>query len=490
MPKKQFLTEPKKRSKHAPQTPSTADEYLAAGVDFEDAGEKWRGGDAVKSTRFFVRAMDCYGEALKKFPTSFDLAHNKARLQYELTQHPKLLAQLPGSLLDLLQTALESSRNALSLKQDNPDVLFNTAQVLTSIVEAISDSRGISIDPLPLLEESLELFQRCLTLQEFQHTESLTQEESLSQEFPDSDNENGGVSIQDATSTSSEPPQDDRWATVLEPITNDTLLDTLLAQLETLTTLCGLINADSGRGLAWIEEYASSLLTTKLPAYLSGTDRNPEAGLTRANFMAAAAEANFRFQRIDVATYSRAIDEAYSPLDLQDNPEGLANKAEAFISYNSSLRLYHYPEEEGMKKVLQSRWQALTTALNALTAASKLPSADNLPKIHLARGDTELSRFQLGQPPNNLESAAKNGSVLVRNAEKFYRGAKALAASAGAAKEGEEAEIKESLAVALAGDAQRLKEAIKLLQSTKAVLEDAIDDGLVSVEQLVGMGIT
>lgn len=117
---------------------------------------------------------------------------------------------------------------------------------------------------------------------------------------------------QDASSTSSEPPQDDRWATILEPVTNDTLLDTLLAQLETLTALCGLINTDAGKGLAWVEEYASSLLTTKLPAYLSGTDRESEAGLTRANFMAAAADANFRFQRIDIGTYSRAIEEAYS----------------------------------------------------------------------------------------------------------------------------------------------------------------------------------
>ncbi|RKF55702.1 hypothetical protein OnM2_087041 [Erysiphe neolycopersici] len=50
MPKpKVFLKEvKKKKSKHTPTTPSTADEYLAAAVNFEEAGEKWRGGDAVK----------------------------------------------------------------------------------------------------------------------------------------------------------------------------------------------------------------------------------------------------------------------------------------------------------------------------------------------------------------------------------------------------------------------------------------------------------
>lgn len=51
MPKpKRFLHDaaPKKKSKQ-PQPPATADEYLAAGVDFEEAGEKWRGGDAAKA---------------------------------------------------------------------------------------------------------------------------------------------------------------------------------------------------------------------------------------------------------------------------------------------------------------------------------------------------------------------------------------------------------------------------------------------------------
>ena len=38
----------------------------------------WSHSDVLhQSTRFFVRAIDCYDEALKKFPTSFDLAYNK-----------------------------------------------------------------------------------------------------------------------------------------------------------------------------------------------------------------------------------------------------------------------------------------------------------------------------------------------------------------------------------------------------------------------------
>ena len=48
-----------------------------AGVDHEEAGEKWRAGDAAKSLRFFVRAIDTYDEGLQRFPEAFDLAYNK-----------------------------------------------------------------------------------------------------------------------------------------------------------------------------------------------------------------------------------------------------------------------------------------------------------------------------------------------------------------------------------------------------------------------------
>ncbi|RAL60714.1 hypothetical protein DID88_009820 [Monilinia fructigena] len=301
-----------KKSKNSPQIPATADEYLAAGVDFEEAGEKWRGGDAVKSTRFFIRAVNNYEEALKKFPNSFDLAYNKARVLYELTQYPKLAAQLPGALLDHLTTALEASRYALGLKQDNADILFNTAQVLTN---------------------------------------------------PDPDPEEGRVLLSDA---SSQPPQDDRWATIVEPVTLDTLLDTLIAQLQTLATLCGLVNVDAGRGLAWIEEYSTPLIGQKLQDYLQGTtDREQEAGLAKSNFIAALADANFRVQRIDLGTYERVLNDAYSSLDLDDHPEGLCDKAEAFISYNASLRLNYDAAQS--PDVSASRWKVLSAALDHLT---------------------------------------------------------------------------------------------------------------------------
>lgn len=51
--------------------------FSLAGVNFEESGEKWRAGDAAKSLRFFVRAIETYDAGLKNFPKSFDLAYNK-----------------------------------------------------------------------------------------------------------------------------------------------------------------------------------------------------------------------------------------------------------------------------------------------------------------------------------------------------------------------------------------------------------------------------
>lgn len=47
------------------------------GVEHEEAGEKWRGGDAAKSLRFFMRAINTYDDGLRKHPGAFDLAYNK-----------------------------------------------------------------------------------------------------------------------------------------------------------------------------------------------------------------------------------------------------------------------------------------------------------------------------------------------------------------------------------------------------------------------------
>jgi hypothetical protein len=407
------------------------------------------------------------------------------------------------------------------------NVLSNTAQVLTSLVEALSEDRSGSVskeDGLRLLEEAIELFQRCLTLQEFHYAESQAQEEDAAQtpqppelEIPDSEASSSlstsgyatGPSHATAPSTvpseasgslTTQPAEEERWATIVEPVTNDTLLDTVLAQLETLTLLCELVTADEGRGLAWIEEYSTGLLTTKLPAYIAGTDREEEAALTRANFIAALANANFRCQRMDASTYQRALDEAFAKLDLEHDPEGLCDKAEALIAFSSALGT-HLPDPQAAAAL---RWTALTTALDALTSASKQPTAQNLAAIHLLRGDVELLRHQLSQPPSAFPSAIKSAAVLLKNAGTYYRGAENYAIASKTRHEEDVEELKEAvvkgaLVEALAGERGKLRELIdggrgvegdgEKAAEVQRILEEAVEGGLVGIESLVREGI-
>ncbi|KAL1999550.1 hypothetical protein VTN02DRAFT_4361 [Thermoascus thermophilus] len=90
MPKpKTLLKETKGKKKAKQQEPETADEFLAAGVEQEEGGEKWRAGDAAKAMRFFMRAIDIYDTGLRRFPASFDLAYNKRSTLTETTLQSK-----------------------------------------------------------------------------------------------------------------------------------------------------------------------------------------------------------------------------------------------------------------------------------------------------------------------------------------------------------------------------------------------------------------
>ncbi|KAK2873227.1 hypothetical protein FQN49_002514, partial [Arthroderma sp. PD_2] len=357
MPKpKTLLREAKAKKKRKQVAPESADEFLAEGVDLEEAGEKWRAGDPVKSMRFFMRAIEMYDTGLHRFPTSFDLAYNKARVQYEITQHPKLVTQLPGPILDILRIALTSHREALKKEQDNVDILFNTAQVLTSVAEAITEGKRAgeeqTEEALRNLTEALELFQRCLVLQELKFTEYEEQlqmmkdggpEHQLQQELQE---QNSGGEPRSATGSGSGSgpgsTEAEEWAAVIEPVTKNTLIDTAIAQLEALATLCGLLTSDPGSSLAWVEEYSSDLLREKIAAYVQGTDRANEVAIARAKFLSILLEVTYRSGRIDLDTYKHELDSAFSNgVDVSQVPAGLCNQAEALVGFNSAIADFH-----------------------------------------------------------------------------------------------------------------------------------------------------
>ncbi|KAM5472810.1 hypothetical protein MauCBS54593_002522 [Microsporum audouinii] len=498
MPKpKTLLREAKTKKKRKQVAPESADEFLAEGVDLEEAGEKWRAGDSVKSMRFFMRAIETYDTGLQRYPASFDLAYNKARVQYEITQHPKLVTQLPGPILDILRIALASHREALKKDQDNADILFNTAQVLTSVAEAITEGRRASEaqteEALRNLTEALELFQRCLVLQELKFTEYEEQlrmmrdggpERQLQQE---QEQQESGYDPRTASGSGSGSTEAEEWAAVIEPVTKNSLIDTAIAQLEALATLCGLLTSDPGSSLAWVEEYSSELLREKIAAYVQGTDRANEVAIVRAKFLSILLEVTYRSCRIDLDTYKNELDSAFSNgVDVSQDPAGLSNQAEALMGFNSAIADSHpAPGVDGFDRSLDLRWQALGVALSRLTAASKLAGTENLAKIHIARGDVEMYRWRLGRPPFLFTAAKDNSGTLLKNAETYYRGGAAIARRDGWSDEEREGTVKEALAKGLAGDLSQMGAlAINSKEYMLHVADDMAEDGQISPEDL------
>ena len=229
---KQFTRPPKKQKPKA-AVPETADDFQEAADREEEAGGKHRVGDPSKSARAFVRALEIYDMGLQRHPTSFDLAYNKARLQFEITQQASLVEHIRLPLGDLLQQTLQSHRYALRLNEESADTLFNLSQVLTSLAEQLSEA-GDSFQAVPLLQESLELLSSCLSRQEM-----LLEQQQMNLE----DMDEGGVKLDPNEKPASNSGSDvsEQTASIESPITASDLLDTVHASMSSLTTLAPLV---------------------------------------------------------------------------------------------------------------------------------------------------------------------------------------------------------------------------------------------------------
>lgn len=352
----------------------------------------------------------------------------RARLQYENATHPRLVSQLQVPVLSALLTALESHRYALHLDQDNTDVLFNTSELLTEIAEKIAeDDHQADSDALPLLEEALELLQRCLLFQESQHTQFQESLDQMNDSLEDPASPNHALSM---SPTGVEGSLDEeQWALVVEPVTKDTLIDTVLALLGTFTTLCSILAGGEGVDrksiLSWIEEFSTKLLTTKLPAYIDNSDRRSETALRIAQFKSALLEAAFRSSMIDTKVYLTELEAAFAHTDL-DEGSYLVSAAHAdclmtFVSTATESNVQNL-------SIVPTVWDAFSVAIANLTNASKSRglSLDEVTDTHSKRGDLSLLQYQLGKPPISLTAAAQNAALSLKNAQIYYRNASNL----------------------------------------------------------------
>ena len=386
----------------------------------------------------------------------------------------------------------------LRLEYDRLTTFSNTGQVLTSLAELISESRhhsdsAAAADPLHLFQEALEFFQRCLSVQEYQFTQS---------EAEASASARGSMELDDLTvppsrgkgPESCQPDEDesdeDTWAAIVEPITRSTLLDTLLAQMETLTSVCGFLSSRGTADPSWLEQYFQNLLEDKIGFAAREAKREHEAMLVQAKFKCALADAGFSTSRLDLSTYEHELSLAYQDFNSNEtDPQALCDRADAEIVFNASIQRFSQqnpgmlPHENTKVNVL--RWKHLTKALDNYTTASKLPNVKNLVRIHIRRGDCELLRRGLGQDPLNYEIASKSESTLLKNAEIYYRGAGRLAKSETASDEEGEAFAKEAFAAMLLGNQHKFQDkTASAKMKVQDVILDMIEEGLLSKDDL------
>lgn len=343
-----------------------------------------------------------------------------------------------------------------------------------------------------MLQEALELFHRCLSVQEFQFTQAqeqagMTDEDAMNVEDP-MNVEDESTMIDNSTS---DAPEEERWASIIEPVTKDFLLDTAVAQLETLTTVCALMGSQRESGLAWIEEYSRTLLQDKIAAYIDGTDRDHEVALASANFIAAYSDASFRAGQLDLPTYERDLTAAFhQELDLSIDPQGLCDRADALIALSTSIGAStdsapNMPANE-IAQLKTVRWAQLTKALNDLAAAAKLPMAENLPRIHMRRGDCELLRLRLSEQPVPHATASTNRNTLLKNAKVHYQSASKLASVSEPPDDEREASARAAVLEALSFNEANIMEMSpeysKKDGNVVEVLEEMIEDGLLPSE--------
>lgn len=391
-----------------------------------------------------------------------------------------------------------------------------------------------------LLEESVDLFTKCLDSQEREYTQM---QEDIKKAQAQADGEKDELELQheqdqdvDVGSTSGDAEGREEWATVEEPLTPESILETCTAQLGALSTLLGLYTP---LDLASIEKKAQDGLDTannKIPALLNLISNSPsldvpdepksgptlsiasssapeeaetspteDAILAAAAFQTSISEAMYRSGRTTSTAYAQAVETTFTTLTKNSGPSPTlatinihSAYADALMDLASALAdgTQYTPSFPTFATDIDIQWTALTQAQTILTQLSSPPqssflSPSRLADVFLARGDVDLFRFRISLFETAKPTWVKSKTVLVTNAGVFYRGARSYAERAGAAGLRDTADAKAVVAEILkdvtSGDGV-IKEHWKGRSGhVGRVVEQMVEEGVVGRENVEGV---
>jgi chemotaxis protein histidine kinase CheA len=389
-----------------------------------------------------------------------DRNYNRARLEFELSQQPTLIAKLTVPLLDFLQQALTSHRYALQLNAESADVLFNTAQVMITIAEYVTEAGIFSAqaDSIALLREALELLSACFTRQEMlieeQNANSMEAEGGVSveqQQAPPAEPE--ASSSRAAEDAESEGEEEGEYVSVQAYITPSDLLDTARSSLTALTLL---ITLDDPSNVSPLAKMGISLVEDKIPQYLSQIEpeeraqEEPEAALERAQFHAALAVADLKLGTAAANDSLSHLQQAFEPLDTTTNVAVMCTYADSLVELTTTAQNF------SPSSAATTCWSTLSKAQDLYAAAVKINDAEakaRKARVYESRGDVELLRFNLATTPAAGLSAAiqKSAPTLIKNAQTYYRGAMNLFRAEGDVEAAAKAEVRGLIAAMLEG---------------------------------------
>jgi hypothetical protein len=366
------------------------------------------------------------------------LAYNKARLQLEISQQASLVDHIGHDVHEWLSIALQSHQYALRLDEQNPDLLFNTSQVLTSLAESLEEA-DMTDKAISMWEQALEILSSCLSRQEVMF-------EQHRADFPD--NEDGGVPLeQESTEPSTAAAPDvemldqseegEQSATIESPVSALDMLDTVHASL---SALIALVSVMPGNNLEGLSKMAHHLTQIKAPGYIDlvPTEEQDQARVTtaglRATFTAALADSQYQAELIDLQTYAQSLN-AFQVPNKEAHVVILGSEAEA------RLELVHSAIDMAATTLpVLLCWKQLSLAQEALTKAATLKDEDaqaRKAEIYQSKGDIELIRHRLIQWPSThqldplTDAAKKSAPTLIQNAKKFYSGSAQFASRDG-----------------------------------------------------------
>ncbi|KAK9454876.1 hypothetical protein V1511DRAFT_511524 [Dipodascopsis uninucleata] len=493
MPKKaQQVSKQSKKKQLKKFNPETEDEFLFVGSSEEEHGDRWMTGDPDKAHRFYQRALECYDICLQRYPNSFDAAYNKCRLEFHIyqlfynrtllssstagTDHPSTTTAKRKDKTDILTKILTDHEHAAQLVSKLPggqvgsDLIFNAAQVKLSIAEE-QYSREIYLEAYNLFNRAWDIQIEELGKLEMELTDSLVVESADSSNNVIENTTDSKMNDEEG----SKENESGEYATLIEPTTYTSLLETATAQLTCLIPIYTIsmsflqpevcadkklieLGMTAMQRIAALFELSESLdidesdlndtalIVTRYiavsgyPFDLSSYNQSPVGNIDRLNavwspgldlkFLDFAIEISVPESLLskDIQLTNPTIRSIIEHLSITSKERHLA-QADMLTQFGL---LTASSSPENAWKALSFAGKALSSALECLLRPPKsIPQmvigSDSLPtnklaqmQIWISRGDTEVLRSNLAPL---YEPAERNYNILRKNGETYYRNA-------------------------------------------------------------------